>query len=195
MGSLEQRMYTSGSENQETEPVSQHYNGKNLLERIDFDLEELDGQIAQLEQNPFDGLRERVQDKYVSISALKNMGNKTLDIMGKKAFEVIRGSSRGLIEGLFVIPSVARKAQGSLAEVDCYKNTYGISSILFFTSSVLTLGIIPILSYKTLFEKNYELGLAILGTQITTNLASGLYEWYRYEKKKLENKDHKFFDD
>ena len=43
----------------------------------------------------------------------------------------------------------------------------------------------PIVLYGILLERDPEVGFPLLGTQIATNLASGLYELYRYHKLEL----------
>ena len=105
----------------------------------------------------------------VDKKTIKNMGTKT------------RNFCRGFLEGHLAVPSFIRKTEDSNQAVGVGYFSGGIVPAF----GHFAFGFYPLTGYFLLFNYNKKIAIATLATQVTTNIASGIYEWYRYERDKL----------
>ena len=139
-------------------------------------------------------------NKEISYETIKAMKGKMM-YGAKCTAEYVGGLFHGFFETCFIASTMARRANEDSTSDDNieYPNPFPKSSksynvgyfcgvILPFVPSVLTLGVLPIIGYYQLISRQPEIGWSLLETQITSNALSGLYEWFRYEKKKLKRK-------
>jgi len=96
----------------------------------------------------------------------------------KKMGAEARGVCRGFLEAHLTIPTCLRKLEVGASE------EYLVGAIMPLVGHIGA-GIYPIWGYIKLFKYNKKIAAVTLATQITTNIASGVYEWYRYKRNKL----------
>lgn len=90
---------------------------------------------------------------------------------------VVKDAGKLFTGGLFYVPTMIRGFRE-------YEKGDGHGLVSFFYTLIANSLSIAFV-YPKLFENNLTLGLAALSVHLGTNLASGLYETYRYQKNKL----------
>jgi hypothetical protein len=96
--------------------------------------------------------------------------------MSNKIFDF----TRGFIDAHLIIPTYVRRRIKSSEEY----SPYNLGGHLPALGHAIV-GAYPGISYYFLFKHHPKIASIVLTTQIATNLVSGIYEWYRYEKNKL----------
>src|SRR3989344_6850067 len=105
----------------------------------------------------------------------KMVNKKAIKAMGKKTFKAVTALSGGCLEGLFILPSFCRKIP---------EKKYGkIEMICYIEGGTIAL-LGALMGEFNLWPYHEKFAISLLTAQITTNLCSGIYEWYRYEKNK-----------
>ena len=112
--------------------------------------------------------------------------------MGGKVYRSIGGFTKGLI----LSPTSIRKIATTQSCVcnEYHHDTHDIpkipdSSAVSRVIGAVGSGLLIFPGYIFLIGMGGLPGAIIAGTHLTTNVASGLYEWFRYEKNKLERKE------
>ena len=125
----------------------------------------------------------RIDSKYLKVSTKQLVKEKSglEKLATKNILEKTRRFFRGFLEGHFIVPTVLSKFGREELE-----NTipYRIGAVVPIFGTLLV-GAYPIVGYYFLFNYDPKIATATLATQVTTNVGSGLYEWYRHEKNKL----------
>jgi len=100
----------------------------------------------------------------------------------KKCIDSSRDFLKGFVDGHLRIPTYTRKLSEDETSV-----AYKTGGFLPFMGIPFFL-VYPILGYYYLFNHNKTIAWTTLVTQVGSNIASGLYEWYKYEKDKSKEK-------
>lgn len=110
------------------------------------------------------------QNKKISLEAISNIGLAVSDLF------------KGFVDRSFRFPTFCRKGSSDEAS-EFYK--LGEDELAF---GVGFTGIANIIFYWILFVGDSDLAVKALSLQLATNAVSGVYEWYRYETKKTQEK-------
>ena len=184
---LEERIHSPvKNQNKSNNLISKGYgdlisNG-DLISKIEYDISEYDRELEKLSENPFNKLRNTINEKnrkkeVTNYDILKEIGRK----ITKGVLFGIPYVSYKISEGVFLAPTFVRKHEDSDAFGDGTPFFYGFH--------------IPIYFVGTLFSLANDFPLDIINLYLASNLASGVFEIgraaYSGTKKSLEKKSRK----
>jgi len=127
-------------------------------------------------QNSLETITQTETDVSINLKALGEVGKE----FRKEATYYF---GKGILRSFFALPSVFSLG-GVSKEAEWEYNGACIP-----IGGYLLLGLPYVLFYSCLFEINGAAGSTVLGTQITTNVISGIYEYARYKNNKLIEKN------
>ncbi len=166
---------------------------EDLLKEKSLDELLQESQSQMLQQKPLEIMvSNEIRDQGLEVMTKTSEGDKSYEAMrviGGKSVEYLGGFVHGFFEGCFGIPTlVRRRNQEGNEESESHEIGYLFGSGLPILPTIFSIGFVPIFGYYKLIAEYPTVGWGLLGTQITTNALSGLYEWFRYEKNKLKQK-------